>query len=254
MPQKYALHALCAALLALLPMLLTAQVFVQPEPYGGNQGVKDFLEAEMRFPEAALAEEAKGTSVLIFTVKRDGTLQDLRIWQSFRPDCDAEALRLGALVRWHPGTLGGIPADAEHYLRVPFNAKKYAKARERDPGCPRITAPDLASGTALFDVNKLDTTAVPEVPGGMMGLPAYFQREMRYPEDARRNDIQGPLKLEFVVEASGVVSNAVALKDLGGGCTEEAIRMVRAICWKPGIKDGRRVRTVVPVEILFRLP
>ena len=34
----------------------------------------------------------------------------------------------------------------------------------------------------------------------------------------------------------------------------EAIRMVRAICWKPGIKDGRRVRTVVPVEILFRLP
>ncbi|MEZ4758938.1 MAG: energy transducer TonB [Flavobacteriales bacterium] len=59
--------------------------------------------------------------------------------------------------------------------------------------------------------------------------------------------MQGPLKLESVVEASGVVSNAVALKDLGGGCTEEAIRMVRAIRWKPGIKDGRRVRTVVPV-------
>ena len=75
---------------------------------------------------------------------------------------------------------------------VPLQREEVRQARERDPGCPRITAPDLASGTALYDVNKLDTTAVPEVPGGMMGLPAYFQREMRYPEDARRNDIRAP--------------------------------------------------------------
>ena len=92
--------------------------------------MKWFIEQELRFPQTDLQEGVKGSSVLIFRVNANGELVDLRIWRPLTPACDAEALRIGKLVRWHPATVAGTPNDAEHYLEVPFDAKRYMKLQK----------------------------------------------------------------------------------------------------------------------------
>lgn len=229
-----------------------AQGFQPCAPYGGDQAVKGFVEQEMRFPAAELEQGMKGSVVLIFSVMADGTLQDLRIWRSLTPSCDLEALRLGWLVRWHPAMLGGTPHAAEHYLEIPFDAKRYARSREAERciGGYRTLAD---SSLSISVPTQVDTPPVPRIEGGLKALPAYMNAHLHYPEPAYKLDLQGVVRLEFVVETSGSVSNLRALNELGGGCTEEAMRLVRSICWDPAVKGGLRVRCTQRVEILFRL-
>jgi len=59
--------------------------------------------------------------------------------------------------------------------------------------------------------------------------------------------------MEFVIEKSGSITNIEAVKPLGGGCGEEAYRLVSGLQWRPAVKNGRSVRTLMRVDIEFRL-
>lgn len=61
------------------------------------------------------------------------------------------------------------------------------------------------------------------------------------------------MSIEFVVETSGAVSNLRTLNFLGGGCDDEAMRLARTLCWRPAVKDGQFVRSVMKLDIQFRL-
>lgn len=240
------------AIALLLAATGAAQGFVPCMPYGGDQAVRGLLEQELRFPGAELEHGVKGSAVLIFSVMADGELRDLRIWRSLTPACDAEALRVGALVRWHPATVGGMPHAAEHYLEVPFDAKRYV--RQQDVRRCMGGYPSLADSSLLIHLpTSVTAPPTPMVTGGARGLPAYITTNLHYPEEAYKRDLQGTVRLDFVVEPSGSISNLRALDALGGGCTEEAMRLVRGICWSPALKDGRRVRCTQQVSITFRL-
>ncbi len=56
-----------------------------------------------------------------------------------------------------------------------------------------------------------------------------------------------------MVETSGAVSNLRTLNFLGGGCDDEAMRLARTLCWRPAVKDGQFVRSVMKLDIQFRL-
>ncbi len=95
---------------------------------------------------------------------------------------------------------------------------------------------------------------MPMVPNGLKGLPAHIAANLHYPGDAYKRDLQGTVRLDFVVEPSGSISNLRALDELGGGCNEEAMRLVRSICWAPAVRDGHRVRCVQQLSIRFHIP
>lgn len=242
---------LLSSLFTIVVGRMPAQTFVACQPHGGMAAVKDLFDQELRMPDRALADKVKGSTVLIFTVTAQGELKDLRIWRPLSPECDEEALRVGALVRWHPARLSGREVDAEHYLEVPFKGRDRRSVR---PRCGEDTGKRTSSDITIHMVREVDQAPVPDVPGGLGGLPAYAATHMRYPEDARRRDIQGDLRMEFVVETTGSVSNMRPVRDLGGGCAEEARRLLLGMCWEPALKDGLPVRCLVQVDLTFRLP
>lgn len=229
-------------------------VFLPCQPFGGQQAVDALFEHELRFPDDALAEGIDGISTLIFTVDADGTLRDLRVWQPLSPSCDLEALRLARMVRWHPATLGGEPHAAEHYLKVPFEPKQYRRwLKNRSEQCASLTARANDPTGQIYRKQEVDSLAAPRIPSGMKGLQKHLLEHLRYPPDAFRRDLQGTVRIEFVVEPTGTLSNMRALDELGAGCTEEAMRLVRDICWRPAIKNDVRVRSTQEVSILFRI-
>ncbi|MBL8002328.1 MAG: TonB family protein [Flavobacteriales bacterium] len=240
-------------LLALSSCLLRAQGFVPCAPYGGEQAVEALFEQELCFPQADLERQLKGSVYLIFSVMADGEVRDLRVWRPLTPACDAEALRLGRLVRWHPALLGDEPRAAEHYLEVPFDAKRYLRQQEvrRCLGGYRSLAD---SSLRIHTPGTVHTPPSPMIPDGTKGLPAYIAANLRYPEAAYKRDLQGTVRLDFVIEPSGSVSNLRALDEVGGGCNAEAMRLVRSICWSPATFEGRRVRCVQQLTIRFQIP
>lgn len=231
---------------------LYAQGFSAPEPYGGKQAVAWMLEQEQHFPPAALAAGVNGEVTVSFNVKADGSLGNARVTLPLEPDCDAEALRLAKLIRWKPASVSGTPMDTDHSISIPFNAKRYKKLHAKTTPCPSLELKLPADGSdALFTM--VDTMATPRITGGLRALPQYLADHLKYPQEAFRLDIQGKVTIEFVVETSGSISNLRTLNFLGGGCDAEAMRLARTICWTPAIKDGKHVRSIMKLDILFRL-
>ena len=95
---------------------------------------------------------------------------------------------------------------------------------------------------------------MPEFPGGAAKMMEYIQKNMKYPMMARESDIQGKVFVNFVVEPDGSISNVAVLRGIGGGCDEEAVRVVQSMPkWNPGKQRGTAVRCAFTVPIIFKL-
>lgn len=94
----------------------------------------------------------------------------------------------------------------------------------------------------------------PEFPGGMEALYKYLAQNIKYPQLARENNITGKVYVTFVVEKDGSIANPKVLRDIGGGCGAEAIRVVKAMPkWNPGKQRGKAVRVQFNLPVNFNL-
>lgn len=114
---------------------------------------------------------------------------------------------------------------------------------------------DDTSSTAPADATIIDEPdTYPEFVGGSDSLYHYMAATIHYPEQAKKDGIQGRVLVRFTVEADGSISGAEVLRGIGGGCDEEALRVVQAMPkWKPGTKDGHPVRVQYNLPIVFKL-
>ena len=95
---------------------------------------------------------------------------------------------------------------------------------------------------------------MPSYPGGDMKMYEYLGKNIKYPQIARESGIQGRVFVNFVVEPDGSVSNVKVLRGIGGGCDEEAIRVVKSMPkWKPGKQRGKAVRVSYTLPVVFKL-
>jgi protein TonB len=95
---------------------------------------------------------------------------------------------------------------------------------------------------------------MPSFPGGEAKLMEYVGKNIKYPQIARETGIQGRVFVNFVVEPDGSVSNVTVLRGIGGGCDEEAMRVVKNMPkWKPGKQRGKAVRVQYMLPVNFRL-
>jgi len=82
----------------------------------------------------------------------------------------------------------------------------------------------------------------------------YLYKSIRYPEVARENKIEGMVVISYVVEKDGSITNAKILRDLGGGCGLEALRLVEAMPrWIPGKQRNQAIRTQFNLPVRFKL-
>lgn len=95
---------------------------------------------------------------------------------------------------------------------------------------------------------------MPEFPGGLPALYKYLRDHVHYPIRAKEMSNQGTVFLSFMVEKDGSISDVTILRGVGGGCDEEAIRVVKSMPdWSPGTQMGRTVRVIYNLPIKFTL-
>ena len=96
---------------------------------------------------------------------------------------------------------------------------------------------------------------LPEFEGGMAGWAAYLRKTLKYPEDAKKNNIQGRVIISFVVQKDGSLTDIKVLRGIGGGADEEAVRVLKeAPKWRPGIQNGKLVMVAYTLPIFLQLP
>jgi len=90
---------------------------------------------------------------------------------------------------------------------------------------------------------------MPEFPGGFPAMTKYLSKNLKFPKAAKKANIQGRVNVSFIIEEDGRVSNVRIINGIGGGCDEEAMRVILSMpAWDPAIQNGQ------PVKVLFNLP
>ena len=93
-----------------------------------------------------------------------------------------------------------------------------------------------------------------EFPGGANSWRSYLESNMKYPAKAYRKNIQGVVRVQFIVDKEGNISEVQALNDPGGGLAEEAIRIIKnSPKWKPAEQNKRKVIYRHIQSITFKL-
>ncbi|MEI7595793.1 MAG: TonB family protein [Bacteroidota bacterium] len=112
------------------------------------------------------------------------------------------------------------------------------------------TIADEAVAAEVFTVVE----QMPEFPGGQEDLYKYLGENIKYPEIAKQSGISGRVFVSFVVEPNGSVSNIKILRGIGGGCDEEAVRVIKGMPkWKSGKQNGKPVRVSFNLPVNFQL-
>ncbi|WP_420580705.1 energy transducer TonB [Reichenbachiella sp.] len=94
----------------------------------------------------------------------------------------------------------------------------------------------------------------PEPKGGVKAFYQYVADNIVYPRQAKTDQIQGRVFVQFVVNSKGKISEVVTVKGIGGGCDEEAVRIVSgAPDWIPGKQRGKPVSVRMVLPITFKL-
>jgi protein TonB len=123
-----------------------------------------------------------------------------------------------------------------------------------DPGPGPVTAapaPEAPKEPEIFDRAEV----MPSYPGGVPELMKFLQKNIRYPSLARENGLEGKVIVKFYVDKDGTVRDPVVLKDgVGGGCADEAIRVIKSMPkWTPGSQRGKSVKVYYTLPVTFKL-
>ena len=106
------------------------------------------------------------------------------------------------------------------------------------------------SNQSVFDYVE----QMPEFPGGMSALIDFLSSNIKYPEDAIKQNIGGRVIVMFVVETDGSITNVRVARTVFPSLDSEAIRVVKSMPkWKPGKEKGRVVRVNYTLPVIFSI-
>ena len=136
-------------------------------------------------------------------------------------------------------------AEVEENIVIDAEANERTEIPEYTPPAPVQREEEAEEESEIFYVAE----SMPSFPGGDDKIYEYLARNMVYPLQAREANIEGRVFLTFVVERDGSITDVKVLRGIGGGCDEEAVRVVENMPkWVPGKQRG------IPVRVHFNLP
>ena len=111
------------------------------------------------------------------------------------------------------------------------------------------TKRDSIPGEVFKVVEKM-----PEYPNGSGELLKFLAQNIRYPETAKKENIQGMVVVQFIIGKDGTIIDPHVVHGIGGGANEEALRVVKMMPkWKPGSQKGQAVNVQFNLPIRFML-
>ncbi len=208
-----------------------------PQFPGGDSAMVAYLTHNLHYPQTEKEKGIQGKVFVGFVVEKDGIISNVEVKKGIGEECDAEAVRvIKEMPTWNPGKQNSECVRVS--LVLPINFKIIEQ-----PQAPTIDT-----------LNWVIIEKMPTFPGGEEALMDFIGTNIRYPKYAQDHGISGRVFIKFVVMPDGSVSNVEVLKGIGGGCDEEAVRVVKMMPkWIPAENDGEKVRVMFTLPINFRL-
>ena len=197
-----------------------------PDFPGGQSALMEYLAKNIKYPATAHENGKQGRVIVMFVVKKDGSISDVKTVRGVDPYLDKEAVRvIAAMPQWKPGKQRGENVNVRISVPVMFRLQGPAPSKGKEikqadleevvvvaygpKEDSNANATDAKSGTALKVAEVM-----PKFPGGIPGLMQYLARNIKYPTIAQKNKEQGRVILQMIVGKDGSISNIKVLRSI----------------------------------------
>lgn len=214
-----------------------------PEPIGGFEAIQKNL----KYPELARKAGIQGMVFLEVIITEKGEVGEVKVLKVPDENAGLKEATIDAVksVAWKPALQQGKPVTVRIAMPIKFRLGADQPSQETPPPPPPGEIPPRPERSSDVAYNT-----PPEPVGGF----AMIQKNLHYPELARKAGIEGTVIVLAVIDERGNVLETSIAKSLGqSGCDESAINAVKSVSWKPALKDGKPVKVRVSIPVKFSL-
>ena len=229
-----------------------------PQFPGGEKALMEYIGKNIVYPVEAKEKEIQGRVFINFVIEKDGSVSNVKVLRGIGGGCDEEAVRaVSSLPKWKPGIQKGKPVRVSYQIPILFKLDNAQKAQDQDPKKEKQMVGEVEKmvpyGPDKNGVYQI-VDEMPQYPGGETAMMEYVAKNVVYPKEAQEKGISGRVFVGFIVEKDGSIGEVKLLRGIGGGCDEEAIRVIKGMPkWKPGKQEGKPVRVSYQMPINFKL-
>jgi TonB family protein len=221
-----------------------------PQYRGGEEAMMKYVADNIKYPQEAKDKNISGRVFVSFVIEKDGSVNEVKVVRGIGGGCDEEAARvIKGMPKWEPGMQKGKPVRVNYMMPINF------KLSDTQPKQP-VKKSSVSKVDMKPDKNGVYQIVeeMPQYTGGEAAMMDFVAKNIVYPQEARDKEISGRVFVSFIVEKDGSVNEVNVKKGIGGGCDEEAVRVVKAMPkWKPGKMKGEAVRVSYQMPIFFKL-
>ena len=190
---------------------------VPPQFPGGVVEWMKFLSANMKYPAEAKEKKQEGRVIVQFIVEKDGSITNAKVVRGVSPLLDQEALRVvGIMPKWNPATQRGQAVRVQYTLPVMFSLNgKIDEIQEH-----QVNMKPNEKGI----YNLVEEPA--SFPGGMGNCLKFLSENVKYPEDCKKEGIQGRVIAQFIIDKDGSIKDVKIVRGVHPSLDKQSIRVI----------------------------
>ncbi|MFT4680029.1 MAG: TonB family protein [Litorivivens sp.] len=203
-----------------------------PQFKKGNKEFTELVQSNLIYPKLAIAQGISGEVLVMFVVDDHGDLTEYEIIEGIDLECDMAAIKSINLTSgmWVSGIQNGKNVNVYTTARVLFHLPK-------------------AKTTIQYAENPA------EYKNGEEGLLKFLQENVRYPQSAIDQGLQGKVFVKFIVDIEGRLSDFEILQGVSLECNTEAIRTILETDgdWIPATHEGKKENVFVTIPVIYKV-
>lgn len=222
----------------------------------------EFFAANLQMPPDAKAQGAGGVVMMEFVIEKNGNIGEVKPIHDPGLGLGTEATRVINLmktkkIKWTPAENDGKKVPFRYTFPVSFNLN--TPEGDKTKPTATATAPDLSN--QVFDIVEVmplyagcEGASNDSIDCTFLKVVNHIKANLKYPEEAIKNKVQGQVVVEFVIDTNGAVINPVIKQGIGSGCDEEALRVLSLMpAWIPGKQNGQNVKVKYKLPVVFQI-
>jgi TonB family protein len=215
-----------------------------PQPVGGIEEI----ESKIIYPPLAKQYQLEGSVLITAKINRKGIAKNIRVLQGLGLGCSEAAVEAVKKTSFIPGSNNGEIEESDVTFKLNFRISDEVEISLAEENLILDQTDTIISDIpAQNKFIKCDVEECPEPVGGITLL----LKNLRYPPNAKRNNISGEVLLKVKVDELGFVVSAELIKGLGYGCDEAAKSAVIKTQFEPGKQDGKEVESQIEIIVPF---